>query len=179
MKIDETILTAQQLYTGRIFNVERLEVITPAGERAVREVVRHKGACAIVALDEAGRFLLVEQYRAAIASSTLEIPAGKLEGDEDPLVCAKRELEEETGYRGGSWQKLTALLSTPGFCDEVLHIYLATGLEGGEAKPDADEFLNLHRISQQEAVEAIVCGRITDAKSVAGLLLAVKLLEKA
>ena len=158
-------------WTGRIFTVNRLPVKLPDGREAVRDVVRHPGAVAIVALTEEGRICLVRQYRTALGRVTVEIPAGKLDPGEDPLECAGRELREETGMVAEKMAFLTTIASSDGFCDELIHIYMATGLSFAESSPDADEFINVDLVEVGELVDAVLDGRIEDAKTVVGALL--------
>jgi ADP-ribose pyrophosphatase len=157
----------------RIDTVERTD-----GSRAIRDFVGHPGAVAIVALDAAGRVALVRQWRLAADDALLEIPAGGLDvaGDgtkEDPEVASRRELEEETGLHAGTWRKLGAFYSAPGFTDELMHLYLATDLApadpDGRLGPDEDERLILEWRPWRDAVAAVERGEIRDAKSVAGL----------
>ena len=167
----EKPLTEDVAWTGRIFNVNRLQVKLPDGREAVRDVVRHPGAVAIVALTDEGRICLVRQYRTALGRVTVEIPAGKLDPGEDPLECAGRELREETGMIAEKMAFLTTIASSDGFCDELIHIYMATGLSFAESSPDADEFINVDLVEVGELVDAVLDGRIEDAKTVVGALL--------
>lgn len=164
-------LTEDVAWTGRIFNVNRLQVELPDGRRALRDVVRHPGAVAIVALTEEGRICLVRQYRTALGRVTVEIPAGKLSAGEDPLECANRELLEETGMVAEKMAFLTTIASSDGFCDELIHIYMATGLAFAKSSPDDDEFINVDLVEVSELVDAVLDGRIEDAKTVVGALL--------
>ena len=164
-------LTEDVAWTGRIFNVNRLQVELPDGRRALRDVVRHPGAVAIVALTEEGRICLVRQYRTALGRVTVEIPAGKLSAGEDPLECANRELLEETGMVAEKMAFLTTVASSDGFCDELIHIYMATGLTFAKSSPDDDEFINVDLVEVGELVDAVLDGRIEDAKTVVGALL--------
>ena len=164
-------LTEDVAWTGRIFNVNRLQVELPDGRRALRDVVRHPGAVAIVALTEEGRICLVRQYRTALGRVTVEIPAGKLSAGEDPLECANRELLEETGMVAEKMAFLTTIASSDGFCDELIHIYMATGLTFAKSSPDDDEFINVDLVEVSELVDAVLDGRIEDAKTVVGTLL--------
>lgn len=164
-------LTEDVAWTGRIFNVNRLQVELPDGRRALRDVVRHPGAVAIVALTEEGRICLVRQYRTALGRVTVEIPAGKLSAGEDPLECANRELLEETGMIAERMAFLTTIASSDGFCDELIHIYMATGLTFAKSSPDDDEFINVDLVEVSELVDAVLDGRIEDAKTVVGALL--------
>ena len=167
----EKPLTEDVAWTGRIFNVDRLRVELPDGRVAIRDVVRHPGAVAIVALTEDGRICLVRQYRTALGRVTVEIPAGKLAPGEDPLECAGRELLEETGMSAEKIAFLTTIASSDGFCDELIHIYMATGLEFSRSDPDADEFINVDLVPLEELVDAVLDGRIEDAKTVVGALI--------
>ena len=167
----EKPLTEDVAWTGRIFNVDRLRVELPDGRVAIRDVVRHPGAVAIVALTEDGRICLVRQYRTALGRVTVEIPAGKLAPGEDPLECAGRELLEETGMSAEKIAFLTTIATSDGFCDELIHIYMATGLEFSRSDPDADEFINVDLVPLEELVDAVLDGRIEDAKTVVGALI--------
>ena len=176
----EKFLSSEEIYPGKIIRVEKWQVELPNGDTAMREIVRHNGASAIVPVDEAGRVTLVRQHRAAIGQCTWEIPAGKLDTpQEDPFSAAKRELEEETGLQAEHWRKLTSLYTTPGFCNEQIAIYLATGLSQHPAHPDTDEFLGLARIPLQEAVSLCMSGEIRDSKTIVGLLMAQQALTAA
>lgn len=168
--LHEEILSQETAWSGKIFDVECLEVKLPNGHVSRRDVVRHHGAVAIVALTESGKIALVRQYRTALDRVTVEIPAGKLEPGEDPLDCAKRELKEETGFVPGRIAYLTTIASSCGFSDELIHLYLATQLSFEGANPDEDEFLNVDLVDVQELVDAVLDGKIEDAKTVVGAL---------
>ena len=167
----ERPLTEDVAWTGRIFNVDRLRVELPDGRVAIRDVVRHPGAVAVVALTGDGRICLVRQYRTALGRVTVEIPAGKLSPGEDPLECAGRELLEETGMSAEKIAFLTTIASSDGFCDELIHIYMATGLTFSRSDPDADEFINVDLVPLDELIDAVLDGRIEDAKTVVGALI--------
>ena len=174
----EKFLSSEEIYPGKIIRVEKWQVELPNGGTALREIVRHNGASAVVPVDEFGQVTMVRQHRIAIDKMTWEIPAGKLDSpDEDPFDAARRELEEETGLQAAHWQKLTSMYTTPGFCNERISIYLATDLTRGETHPDDDEFLNTVSIPFEEALAMATRGEITDSKSLCGLLLAAKHLE--
>ena len=166
----EKPLTEDVAWTGRIFNVDRLRVELPDGRVALRDVVRHPGAVAVVALTEDGRICLVRQYRTALGRVTVEIPAGKLTPGEDPLECASRELLEETGMSAEKIAFLTTIATSDGFTDELIHVYMATGLTFTRSNPDADEFINVDLVPLEELVDAVLDGRIEDAKTVVGAL---------
>lgn len=167
----ESVDSEEVAWVGRIFSVDRLRVTLPDGRHATRDVVRHPGAVAVVALTDDGRICLVRQYRTALGRVTVEIPAGKLAPGEDPLSCAARELEEETGIVAGKLAYLTTIATSAGFADEVIHIYMATGLARAQASPDADEFINVDLVDLPELVDAVLDGRIEDAKTVVGALI--------
>lgn len=170
-ELAERPLTEDVAWTGRIFNVDRLRVELPDGRVAIRDVVRHPGAVAVVALTEDGRICLVRQYRTALSRVTVEIPAGKLAPGEDPLECAGRELLEETGMSAEKIAFLTTIATSDGFCDELIHIYMATGITFSRSDPDADEFINVDLVPLEELVDAVLDGRIEDAKTVVGALI--------
>lgn len=158
-------------YRGRIVNV-RLDEVELAQGTAVREVVEHPGAVAILAVDEAGNAILVRQYRHPAGGELLEVPAGKLEPGEEPLDCARRELAEEAGLGGTRWRSLARCYSSPGFCSELLYIFEVKELEPARGKPDEDEELELVRIPLPEAQRMAFAGEIIDAKTLIALLLA-------
>ena len=166
----EERIRGEVLYEGKLVRIECDEVLLPNGRQSSREVVRHPGAVGIIALLE-GELLLVRQYRYAIAQETLEIPAGKLDPNEAPLDCAVRELREETGFRG-RMEAMGSFFTTPGFTDEVMHLFLARDLVWDPLAPDEDEFLGVLRIPWQEAVSGARQNKFKDAKTVLGILLA-------
>lgn len=168
--LSEQVLTEETAWTGRIFSVSRMHVQLPNGREALRDVVRHPGAVAVVALTDDGRICLVRQYRTALGRVTVEIPAGKLEPGEDPLDCARRELREETGFVAQNMAYLTGIASSDGFTDEIIHLYMATGLTFASSDPDEDEFINVDLVKLSELINAVLDGRIEDAKTVVGAL---------
>ena len=168
--LHETILSEEEVWSGRIFTISDIEVELPNGHRAGRDVVRHCQAAAVVALTHTGKIVLVRQYRTAIDRVTVEIPAGKCDAGEDPLDCAKRELEEETGFVPGKIRHLLTLATSVGFCDELIYMYLATDLELAGAHPDEDEFVNVDLVPVSELVDAVLDGKIEDAKTIIAAL---------
>ncbi|MDR0898480.1 MAG: NUDIX hydrolase [Oscillospiraceae bacterium] len=169
----EKIIARQTAFHGRLIQVEEWQVELCDGKTARREIVRHVGAAAVVPVDAAGNVTLVWQYRVAMGRVMLEIPAGKKDSpEEDALVCARRELSEETGYTAQNFRLLTTIDTSPGFLTERIGLYLATELLEGDTHPDEDEFLSLVRMPLSEAVRQVMAGEITDAKSIAGLLMA-------
>lgn len=169
--ISEEVESGECVFSGRIFNVDRLRVRLPDGKEGIRDVVRHPGAVAVVALTDEGRICLVRQYRTSLGRVTVEIPAGKLDPGEDPLDCARRELAEETGMRADKMAFLTTIATSDGFTDELIHIYMATGLTFAESSPDDDEFINVDLVDLPELVDAVLDGKVEDAKTVVGALI--------
>lgn len=153
------------IFKGRVVTLRRDKALLPNGHEASREVIEHPGGVTIAALTENDELLFVRQFRYPMQKVLLEIPAGKLEYGEDPLEAAKRELKEETGVTAQKVISLDAEYPSPGYCNEILHLYLATGLTYGEACPDEDEFLNVERIGLEDAVNRILSGEIKDGKT--------------
>lgn len=174
----EEVLSRETVYPGVIIRLEHWQVRLPNGETALREVACHPGAAAVVAVDEQEQVILVRQHRVAVDRVTMEIPAGKLDSPaEDPFLCAQRELSEETGLTAEHWQKLTCLETTPGFCNERIHLYLATGLRQGNSHPDQDEFVDVVRMPLTQALEKVMSGVFRDGKTALGLLMAARLIN--
>ena len=166
----EKVLDSQTIYEGRILdlNVENIEL--PSGKRTTREIVRHRGAVVIVAVDSKENTFLVRQYRSALKKPLLEVPAGKTELGELPEKTACRELIEETGYSAGSMEALGGFYAGPGYSTEYLHLFYATDLKSTEVVPDDDEIAEVLRVPLAEIPGMIASGEICDSKSVAGLL---------
>lgn len=169
MDLIEKTVDTREIFSGRIIKVRLDTVSLPNGRQSTREVVEHAGAVAIVALDNENNIIMVNQYRKPVERVLMEIPAGTMEKDEDPLRCAQRELKEETGFSADHWETILAYYSTPGFTDEYIHLYLATGLTGGEINFDEDEFLETVHLPLQEAGRMIMTGEIMDGKSIIGI----------
>lgn len=167
----EKILHTQEIYHGRVVRLNVHDVELPNGERSKRELIQHPGAVAIVALDADGNVLLVRQYRIAADRIMLEIPAGTLNPGEDPEVCAVRELQEETGYKPGSIEKIGGLFVAPGYTTEFIHLYLATNLIESVLEMDDDEFIEVERLPLAQVVTMVERGEIIDGKSISALLL--------
>ncbi len=170
-------LASSQLYSGKIVTLNRDTVRFPDGSTAEFDIARHPGASAVVPFlnDPAGeepQVLLLRQYRYAADGYLYEIPAGRLDPGESPADCAARELKEETGCTAERIESLTTILTTPGFTDEVIHLFMATGLTHGKAQREADEFADTVIMRLSEALERISTGEITDSKTVLGLLFA-------
>lgn len=168
--MNETILRTESVYEGRVVRLALLDVQLPNGRLARRELVRHPGAVAIVALDSAQHLLLVRQFRIAADQILLEIPAGTLEPGEPPLACAERELQEETGFHPGKIEAIGGIYVAPGYTTEFIHLFLATELTESRLDGDADEFIEVERVPLPEALAMIERGDIIDGKSIAGIL---------
>ncbi|NLO63068.1 MAG: NUDIX hydrolase [Clostridiaceae bacterium] len=170
----EETVSSEVMFRGHVFTVEKNEVLLHDGTRAPREIVRHNGGAAILPLDEDGYVYMVRQYRCPFQKVLLEIPAGKMEPDEDPKLCAIRELKEETGLEACTVESLGYIYPTPGYCSEVLYLFLATDLWKGESCPDTGEFINVHRIPLRILLRMIHNGEISDAKTIVALLKAAR-----
>lgn len=157
-------------WTGKVIRVEDLLARLPNGALEHRDIIRHPGGVGVVALTEEGTVAMVRQYRTPLDAVTVEIPAGKLDPGETPEVAARRELREETGFTAEELTLVARVAASPGCSDEVVHVYLARGLNFVGTDPDDDEFLNVDMVDLDELVEAVLACRITDAKSVAGIL---------
>jgi ADP-ribose pyrophosphatase len=166
----ETVLSSRRIYDGRIVHLRVDDVRTPTGFETRREIIEHSGAVALVAIDDEGRVLLVQQYRHAARRTTLEIPAGTLEAHEDPAACAVRELAEETGYSAQHLESIGGFYPSPSYCTEYIHVFVATGLTRGKARPEIDEHIEIESVAWAEALRRIETGAIDDAKSIAALL---------
>jgi ADP-ribose pyrophosphatase len=160
------------VYKGRVVKLNLETVTLPNGVTVALEVIHHPGAAAVVPMKEDGTVVLIRQYRHAVGGFIYEIPAGKLHPGEDPQVCAQRELEEETGYRAGSLELLTSCFTTPGFTNEVIHIFKATGLTGGTQNLGQDEVLEVIELPLEKAIAQIHDGTIKDGKTIVGLQMA-------
>ncbi len=165
----DNLLSTIRMYSGKVLTLDRDTVALPNGRTTELEILRHPGASAVVPLKEDGRVVLIRQLRHAVAGFIYEIPAGKLDRQEDPKDCAARELEEEAGYRAGSLELLTSILTAPGFTDEVIHIFQGTHLEVGKQNLDQDEVLEIVEWPLEEAMARIQDGTIRDAKTIIGL----------
>ncbi len=170
-------LSSRRVYDGKVINVDRDSVRFPDGSVGELEMVRHPGASAVVPFltDPAGddpQILLIKQYRYAAEDFIYEIPAGKLDAGEDPADCARRELQEETGCTAARIEHLYTFYTTPGFTDERIHAYMASGLTRGDVKHEKDEFMSLETVTLSRALELIKTGEINDAKTALSILYA-------
>ena len=160
------------IYRGKVIDLGIETARLPNGHTISLEIVHHPGGAGIVAVDEGQRLCLLRQYRHAAGGWIWELPAGKREHDEDPLYTAQRELEEEAGLRASTWHKLGTTLTTPGFCDEIIHLYLAQGLTSVAQRIEPHELLECHWLPWPRIQEWIQSGAITDAKSIVAIHLA-------
>ena len=174
--MQERKLSSEIKFDGKLIKVT-YDIAHVNGKEAWREVVHHPGASAIVAIDEDNRIIMEKQFRYALNDYLLEIPAGKLDAGEDPLVCAKRELEEETGIIASEWISLGTIATSPGFCNEVIHLYVAKGLSKGEIHWDEDEYVEVERYTFDELLQRISEEKIKDSKTLSALLLAMPYLK--
>lgn len=163
----EHFVSQEEIFNGRLLHVVRDTVTLPNERHATREYIKHPGATCIVAEFEDGRLLLERQFRYPVGQVIIEFPAGKLDPNENPLVCAQRELKEETGYWARSWHTLGHMHPLIAYADEVIHLFHANGLVQGDAKLDQDEFLELFAATPDEISAMIADNRITDGKSIA------------
>ncbi|MEI3610849.1 NUDIX hydrolase [Pseudogracilibacillus sp. SO30301A] len=170
-KFEEKTLRSEKLFDGNIISLQVDDVELPDGNTSKREIVKHPGAVAVIAITPQNKILLVEQYRKPLERSLLEIPAGKIELDEDPKITAIRELEEETGYRAEALQYITSFYTSPGFANEIIHIYYSNALQKAEnpISGDEDEFIEIHELSIAEAEALMQTKDIYDAKTVYAL----------
>ena len=164
--------TVREIYRGRVVHLVVETFTMPDGRPATLELVRHPGAAAVVPFTADGEVLLIRQYRRAAGGFIYEVPAGKLDPGETPLQCAARELAEETGVSAGALEPLGSILTTPGFTDEVIHLFLARDLRPAQQQLDADELLTVEKMPFARALDMCVRGDLRDAKSICALMLA-------
>ncbi len=168
MILNEKKLSGKTVFTGKIFDIEVDEVEISGGRKSVRECVRHRGGAAVF-LVEKDKVLLVKQFRYLYGKEVLEIPAGKLEKGEDSLIAAKRELEEETGYVADELVPMLKIYPSPGYTDEVIHIYFAKKFHRSKQKLDDGEYLNVFRLDIEEVIKMVESAEICDSKTVVAL----------
>jgi len=166
------LLRSETLLKGRAFLIRRDYLKTPDGHETKLDIIEHGGSVVIVPVDKDGNLIFVRQYRHAAGTDLLELPAGTLEKDEDPAVCAAREIREETGFAADKIEKIGDFYLAPGYSTEFMHVYLAQGLRHDPLEADTDEFLSVETIPFAEAIQMAEKGEIPDAKSLAALLLA-------
>ncbi|HEX5564303.1 MAG TPA: NUDIX hydrolase [Sporosarcina sp.] len=179
-RFEEKTVASEKIFEGKIISLRVDDVELPDGKHAKRELVDHPGAVAIIPITDEGKLILVEQYRKALNRSIIEIPAGKIEPGEDIEVTALRELEEETGYGANKFDYLQSFATSPGFANEIIHIFVAQELYTIDkpAAGDEDEFIQLYECTIEEAEQMVLDQRIYDAKTAFAILHAKKLLKQ-
>lgn len=169
MNLNEEILNEKLIHKGNFMDFVNIDVKLPNGKNANRDVIKHPGACAVIAFLDSENIILVEQFRLPLNKTLLEIPAGKLNKKEDPMDCAKRELQEETGYVAKEIEYLGSIATAPGFCDEIIHLYKAWNLSLGEKNEDEDEFTSVKVLNINDLKEMVKKGEIIDGKTISVL----------
>jgi ADP-ribose diphosphatase len=164
-------LSTRRVYDGTVLALDVDEVLEPGGVRATREVVRHRGSVAALAVNEDGSVILVRQYRHAVGEALWELPAGRLDAGEAPEAGIQRELQEEIGQRAGRLEKIAFFYTTPGFCDEAMHLFRATGLVPDPAAADEDERIEIGTFTVDEAGAMIASGALREGKTLVAVLL--------
>lgn len=177
MDFTEKTIKSERIFEGKVINLRVDTVQLPGGGTSTREVVEHPGGVGVIPITDRKEVIMVRQYRKPMDKVSLEIPAGKLAYGEDPYECGVRELEEETGYKAKNIQPLGSFYTSPGFANEILHIYMATELYKGEVKLDEDEFVEIEIIPLDKLVDMVMCGEIQDAKSIIAILKVARLLK--
>jgi ADP-ribose pyrophosphatase len=177
MNHEEKTISKEDIFHGKIIKVESLTVELPNAKKATRDIVLHPGASAVVPLNDENEIYMVRQFRKPVDEELLEIPAGKLDKGEEPQACAVRELKEETGLEAKKIKHVLSMHTSPGFCNEVIHLYVATDLVEGDACADEDEFISSEKISVDKLVDMVLNHEITDAKSIIGILMADKIVK--
>ena len=170
MNFEEKSIATKMIYEGRVLNLRVDDVILPDGKNGKREIVEHNGGVGVIGVTDNREVYMVAQYRIAAGDMMLEIPAGKLEKGEEPLECGKRELIEETGYKGNKFEYLGSYYATPGYCQEKLHIYLATDLEWVGQNLDEGEYLNVKKYLLDELYQMVMKNEINDCKTAIAIL---------
>lgn len=170
LKFFEETIDSEEIYNGKILRLIKDKVLLENGKTALREVIRHCGAAAVLPFDGEGNAYFVEQFRYPVGQKLFEVPAGKIDLGETPLECAKRELAEECGLFAEEWVELGPVFTSPGFCDEAIWLFSAKKLSETTASPDEDEFLNVVKIPFSEAVKMVRSGKIPDLKTQALVL---------
>jgi len=172
--MDFKVVKKERLYNGKVFNLVVDQIEYASGNRAIREVAEHPGGAVVLAMFPDERIILVKQFRYPLGKFLYELPAGKLSPNEDPAICAARELAEETGYKAEHMKRLTAMYTSPGFCTEQLHIFLATTLSRtreGQNLEEGEQSLTVEIVSLSKAIEMIEREEIVDGKTICGIFL--------
>jgi ADP-ribose pyrophosphatase len=183
VKLTATVLSSEIVYEGPLFRVRHDKIIEPGGRQNERDVIRHNGSVVILAIDDSKSkkdpwIVMERQYRHAANQYLWELPAGKLDAGETPMAGAKRELEEETGYRAKKWRPLVEYYASPGFLGESMKVFLAEGLTAGDAHPEEDEEIELRLAKLSELLKMIEKGAILDGKTLTGVLLYARIKDR-
>lgn len=164
------LLKSEILYKGKVFDHQVDEIEYKSGNKGIREIAIHPGGAVVIPVKDDGKIILVKQFRYPLQKTLIEFPAGKLEKGEDPLICATRELEEETGYKAKEIKKLGEIFTAPGYCTEILHIYSAKGLTPGNHNREEGELeMEILELTVEEIEKMIISGKINDAKTIVGM----------
>ena len=166
----EKTIRTERIYSGRVINLRKDEVTLPNGKKSTREIIDHPGAVVILAQNSKEKVIMVKQFRKAIEDVLLELPAGTLEPNEEIINCAKRELEEETGYQAQNWEKIYDFYSAPGFCSEKLSLFYAWNLKKTKTKTDHDEFIKVMEYDKKRITSLLNNNQVRDAKTLVGIL---------
>ncbi|KNF07420.1 ADP-ribose pyrophosphatase NudF [Gottschalkia purinilytica] len=170
MGYEEKTMKSEKIYDGKVLSLRIDTVELPDKKYSKREIIEHPGAVAVIPVTEEDEIVLVNQFRKAVESELLELPAGKLEHGEEPIQCAARELKEETGYESSQLEFVSEFYTSPGFCNEKIFLYIAKGLIEGEATPDDGEYIDIKKIKIKDLDKIIAEGKIIDAKTLIGAL---------
>ncbi len=170
MDMIEKTTATEYKFKGRIINTRVDDVLLPDGSQSTREIVEHNGGVGILPYDGCGNVYLIKQYRHPYGEVIFEIPAGKIEQGEQPMVCGQRELKEETGMTAAFWKDMGIIYPTPGYCTEKIYLFIATELTQGETQFDQGEFIELFKLPLSQAIELVMSGQIRDAKTQIALL---------
>lgn len=170
MTMNYKLLKSEILYKGKVFDHQVDEIEYKSGNKGIREIAIHPGGAVVIPVKDDGKIILVKQFRYPLQKTLIEFPAGKLEKGEDPLICATRELEEETGYKAKEIKKLGEIFTAPGYCTEILHIYSAKGLTPGNHNREEGELeMEILELTIEEIEKMIISGKINDAKTIVGM----------
>lgn len=177
MIVHEKTLKSKKIYEGKMIDLRVDTVELPGAKHATREIVEHPGAVAIIPITEEGKIIMIKQFRKPVNEVLLELPAGKLDKNEDPLLCAARELKEETGYEAENIKFLFEFYTSPGFSNEIMYLYVATHLTAGEAVPDEGEYIEMESHTLEKLLYMVHKGEIKDSKTIIGIMAAKTFLD--